>query len=78
MKKLLATIVLAVCAAFTASAAVNLRNLTKSIVVKDGTLIKGTLTNANVRHRNTENRQGLRRPHLQGRRDDHPRGREQD
>ena len=49
MKKLLATIALAVCAAFTASAAVNLRNLTKNTVVKDGAVIKGTLNNANVR-----------------------------
>ena len=49
MKKLFATIVLAVCAAFTASAAVNLGNLTKNTVVKDGAVIKGTLTNANVK-----------------------------
>ena len=49
MKKLIATIVVAVCAAFTASAAVNLRNLTKNTVVKDGAVIKGTLNNANVR-----------------------------
>jgi hypothetical protein len=49
MKKLLATFVLAVCAAFTSSAAVNLGNLTKNTVVKDGAVIKGTLNNANVR-----------------------------
>lgn len=49
MKKLIATIVVAVCAAFTASAAVNLGNLTKNTVVKDGAVIKGTLSNANVR-----------------------------
>ena len=49
MKKLIATIVVAVCAAFTASASVNLRNLTKNTVVKDGAVIKGTLNNANVR-----------------------------
>lgn len=44
MKKLFATIVLAVCAAFTASAAtLNLANVTKNTTVADGTTLKGTL-----------------------------------
>ena len=48
MKKMLATLALAVCAAFTASASVNLGNLTKNKTVKDGQYIVGTLTNENV------------------------------
>lgn len=44
MKKLIATIVVAVCAAFTASAAtLNLANVTKNTTVADGTTLKGTL-----------------------------------
>ena len=44
MKKLFAPIVLAVCAAFTASAAtLNLANVTKNTTVADGTTLKGTL-----------------------------------
>ncbi len=46
MKKLLATLALAVCAAFTASAkTVNLSKLTKDIVLQDGDYVKGNLTN---------------------------------
>ena len=48
MKKLFAPIVLAVCAAFTASAAtLNLANVTKNTTVADGTTLKGTLDGKN-------------------------------